>query len=177
MNLLRHAVNRPVIDVILSVAPVQRLPVQVGNVAEHPVNEEVLFYKADETLNFAFCKRMPRLAELRFKAHRFHKSLIILLPDRATFQVSVQDDALHVVCQDKSRNAHVLKGMDHANKEVLLSGVGKELNIPLAAVVADHGKAGHAERTSVVIQNIREAPVYLERLAGSGHVPASPVSL
>lgn len=67
--------------------------------------------------------------------------------------------------------------MDHPNKQVFLPGVGEELNIPLAAVVTDHGKAGNAVGLTVVIQNIREAPVHLVGFTGLCDVPAATISL
>ena len=67
--------------------------------------------------------------------------------------------------------------MDHPNKQVFLPGIGEELNIPLAAVVADHGKAGNAVGLTVVIQNIRESPVHLVGFTGLCDVPAATISL
>ena len=56
--------------------------------------------------------------------------------------------------------------MDHPNKQVFLPGVGEELNIPLAAMVTDHGKTGNAVGLSILIQNIRESPVHLVGFTG-----------
>ena len=67
--------------------------------------------------------------------------------------------------------------MDHANEQVLLFGVGKELHIPLTAVVADHCKAGCGVFRSVIVQDFGESPIHLvgfSRLCGE---PASPVAL
>ena len=57
------------------------------------------------------------------------------------------------------------------------AGIGEELNIPLATVVADHGKAGNAVGLTVVIQNIRESPVHLVGFTGLCDVPAATISL
>ena len=67
--------------------------------------------------------------------------------------------------------------MDHPNKQVFLSGVGEEFQIPLATVVADHGKTGNAVVLPVVIQDIGESPVHLVGFAGVCGVPATTVSL
>lgn len=65
----------------------------------------------------------------------------------------------------------------YPNRQVFLSGVGKEFQIPLAAMVADHGKTGNAVSLPVVIQNIGESPVHLVGFAGlCGGVPAATVS-
>ena len=62
-------------------------------------------------------------------------------------------------------------------KMILLPGVGEKFNIPLPAMVADHGKARHAERAAVIIQNVCKSPVHLERLSGVSRVTAPTVSL
>ena len=71
-----------------------------------------------------------------------------------TLEVPVEDDALHVICQDILGNPHIAKGMDHANKQILLLGIGKELHIPLTAVVADHSKASGGVLRPVIVQNM-----------------------
>ena len=75
-------------------------------------------------------------------------------------------NALHVICQHISGDTHILKSVDHPNKQVFLFGIRKEFNITLSAMVADHGKAGHAVDVSVVIQHIGKAPVHLVGLTG-----------
>ena len=80
MKLLRYAVDRPVLNAVLPVAPFQSLPVQIANVAEHPIDEEVLLHKADEALDLSLRERMPRLAELCLEADSLHECLVILLP-------------------------------------------------------------------------------------------------
>jgi len=49
-------------------------------------------------------------------------------------------DAFHVVRQDLFRDSHVLKGVDHADEQVFLLGIGKELDEHTAAVVAAESK-------------------------------------
>ena len=177
MKLLRHAVHRTVVNAVLAVAPLQRLPVQIGNITEHTINEEVFLHKTDEALYLALRERMPRLAELCLEAHGLHECLIILLPHRMPFHVPVKDYALHVVCEDKSRNAHILKGVDHADEEVFLPGIGKELHVPLPAMMADHSEAGHLKLGSVWIQNLCEAPIHLKCFPRLGRVTATAVAL
>ena len=161
MNLLRNAGSRSVVKIVLVIAPIQCLPIQVCDVTEHPVNKEIILNKSDKPLNLALGKRVPRLAELRFKADRLHKVLVVFLPDGMPIHIPSQDNTFHVICQNKSRDTHILERMDHANKEILLSGVGKEFNISLSAVVTNHRKASYAECTVIVIQHIGESPVHL----------------
>lgn len=125
MKLLRYAVDCPVVNAVLPVAPFQGLPVQIANVAEHPVDEEVLLHKADEAFDLSLRERMPRLTELRLKADGLHERLIILLPYRMSLQIPADDHALHIVRKDEARNAHVLKGVDHTDEEVFCLALGK----------------------------------------------------
>jgi hypothetical protein len=50
VQLLRHVIYGSVVNTVLAVAPFQRLPVQIGNITEHTINEEVFLHKADEAL-------------------------------------------------------------------------------------------------------------------------------
>ena len=95
---------------------------------------------------------MPGFAELRLETHCFHKGLVVLLPDRMALEVPVQYNTFHIVRQDILGDTHVAKGMDHANEQILLFGIGEELNIPLTAVVADHSEAGCGIFCSVIVQ-------------------------
>ena len=67
--------------------------------------------------------------------------------------------------------------MDHANEQILLPGIGEELNVTLPAMVADHGKACCAVDLPVVVQNICEAPVHLVGLAGICGIATTSVAL
>lgn len=67
--------------------------------------------------------------------------------------------------------------MNHANEQVFLLGVGKELNIPLAAVVANHCKTRCLVLLAVIRVHGHEAPVHLVCLAGGSEIPASTVPL
>ncbi len=80
MNLLRNAVSRSVVKIVLVISPIQCLPIQVCDV-EHAVNKEIILNKTDKPLNLALGKRVSGLAELRFKADRLHKVLVVFLPD------------------------------------------------------------------------------------------------
>ena len=104
MNLLRNAVSRSVVKIVLVIAPIQCLPIQVCDVAEHAVNKEIILNKTDKPLNLALGKRVSGLAELRFKADRLHKVLVVFLPDGMPIHIPSQDNAFHVICQNKSRD-------------------------------------------------------------------------
>ena len=177
MKLLRHAVHCTVVNTVLAVAPLQCLPIQIGNIAEHTINEEVFLHKADEALYLVLRERMPQLTELCLETHGLSECLIILLPHRMPFRVPVKDYAFHVVCEDKSRNAHVLECMDQTDKEILLPGIGKELHVPLPAIMADHSEASHLKLGPSWIQNLCEAPVHLKCFSRLGHVTATAVAL
>ena len=51
--------------------------------------------------------------------------------------------------------------MNHSNEEVLLFGIGEELNIPLTAMVTDHCKTSGGVLCSVVVQDLGKAPIHL----------------
>ncbi len=177
MQLLRHAVDRLVVNAVLSTAPVQSLPVQVGDVAEYPINKEVFLYKADEALHLPLRERMPWLAELCLEADGLHERLIILLPYRMSFQIPADDHALHVVREDEARHTHVLKGVDYADEKVFLPRVGKELHIALPAMMTDHSKARHLKLGTVRTQHFCEAPIHLKRFSRPGRVTAASIAL
>ena len=113
MDLLRHTVDRLVVDAVLPAAPRQRLPVQIGHITEYPIDEKVLLYEADEPFDLAFRERMTRLAELRLKAHGLHERLIVRLPYRVALQIPTKYHAFHVVRQDILRNAHLNGALTH----------------------------------------------------------------
>ena len=177
MDLLGYPFHRPVVSTILPVAPFQRLPVQVSNMVEYPAGEKVVFHKSHQALYLAFGEGVAGFAEFCLKTKGLHEGLIVLLPDRMALQITVQHDAFHIVRQDHSGHPHILKGMDHPNKQVFLLGVWEKLNIALAAVVADHSEACRTVCVSVVVQYICEAPVHLVGLARRCGITASTVSL
>ena len=124
-----------------------------------------------------YCQVQLRFAELGVKPYCPHKRLIILLPHRLAIQITAEDNAFHVVRQHIPRDAHVLKCVDHSYKEVFLLGIGKELNIALSAMVADHSEASYAVALSIVVQHIGKAPVHLVSLTGICGITATPVAL
>lgn len=67
--------------------------------------------------------------------------------------------------------------MDHADEQIFLLCVGKELHIPLATVVADHGKAGHLVLAAVVVCHPGKAPVHLEGFSRLRSETAAAVAL
>ena len=177
MNLLRHAIHRTVVDPVLGVAPFQRLPVQVSNVVENAVNKEILFHEPHEPFHLAFGKRMAGLAELCLETNGFHEGFIILLPHWMPLQIAVQNYTFHVVGQNKPGNTHILKGVDHADKQIFLPCVGEKLDVALSAMVTDHGEAGCAVGLSAIVQNVCKAPVYLVGLSRSRRIAPPTVPL
>ena len=67
--------------------------------------------------------------------------------------------------------------MDHANEQILLFGIGKELHISLTAMVTNHGEAGRGIFRSVIVQNLSETPVHLIGFSWLGCEPAAAVAL
>lgn len=92
-------------------------------------------------------------------------------------QITVQHNAFHIVGKHNLGHSHVHKGVDHPNEQVFLPGVGEKLNVPLTAVVTDHGEACCTVGISVIVQHICEAPVHLVGLARRCGVTAPSVSL
>ena len=72
---------------------------------------------------------MPGLTEPSLESHSPHELLIVGLPDRLAVLVPSDDRTLHIVGENIPGNTHVLKGMDHANEQILLLGIGEELHI------------------------------------------------
>ena len=162
---------------VLLVAPFQRLPVQVRHVPKGTPDEEISLHEADETLNLPLGKRMTGLAQLGLKAHVQHEGFVIHLPNWLSVQIPADDHALHVVRQDILGNTHILEGVNHADKQVFLLGIGKEFDVPHTAMVADHDKAGCRKFVAEVILHFHEAPVHLKGFSGRRRVPSATVAL
>ena len=177
MFIIRRAVHGTMIAAVLIRAPAQSLIVEIRDRSEYAPNEEVLFYKADQPLDLSFCKRVQWLTQLRLKADGLHKGFVIPLPDGMPFRIATGHNALHVVRQHVLRNAQIDKRMDHSDEEVFLLSVRKELHIPLAAVMADHGKAGNLIRATHTVHDFHKSPVHLERFARAGFIPPPSVPL
>ena len=79
-----------------------------------------------------------------------------------SFLITSDDNALHVICQNISGDPHICKGMQHADEEVFLLGIREEFNIPLPAMVSDHGKACNPVGSPLVSLNLYKSPVHLE---------------
>ena len=120
---------------------------------------------------------MTGFAQLGLKAHIQHESFVIHLPDGLSVQIPAESHALHVVRQNIFGNAHVLKSVDHTDEQILLLGVGEELDIPYAAVVADHGEACAHKHIAQIVLHLHEAPVHLERFSGRRRISTATVSL
>ena len=108
---------------------------------------------------------MSGFTEFCLEPHRVHETLVILLPDRTSVRCAPDHNALHVICKNVSGNAHHLESMQHTNKQILLSGVGKELDVTHAAVMADHDEAGKSVSAASAGLYINKAPVHLVTVA------------
>ena len=108
---------------------------------------------------------MSGFAEFCFETHCVHETLVILLPDRASVRCTSDHNTFHVVSKDVTGNAHHLESMQHAYKQVFLPGVGKELDVTHAAVMADHDEAGKSVSAASAGLYINKAPVHLVTVA------------
>ena len=79
------------------VTPLQCLPVQICKIAENPVGQEVVLYKANQPFHFALGKRMPWFTELCLKVKDLHKGLVVFLPNWMPLQIPVKHYTLHIV--------------------------------------------------------------------------------
>ena len=164
------------VGAVFPIAPLQCCTIQVGNIPKHPSSEEIILYKPYQPLYLSLGKGMSGLAELCLKTDCFHKGFVVLLPDRMPLKIPVENNTLHVVCQNILGDTHISKGVNDANEEILLFCTGEELYIPLTAVVTDHGKAGSIVFTAVIVHHLGEAPVHLvgfSRLRGEPTTSAS----
>ena len=80
----------------------------------------------------------------------------------------MERDTPHVVGRHVLRHAHGHERVHHADEQVLLPGVGKELHIAGTTVVADHREAGDLAPHAGLVLEVHEAPVHLVRLARLG---------
>ena len=97
----------------------------------------MFFHKAYQFLHLAFGEEMAGLAELRLEGHRFHKSLIVSLPNRIAIEIPVENEAFHIICQHVLGNSRIGKSMKRSNEKAFLLCVGEELNIALTTVVTN----------------------------------------
>lgn len=172
-----HHVQRLVVYGVLPVAPVEPLLVEVGDVKELSPGEEVVLHEADQPLHLALGERVVGLAEPRLEACRRHERLVLVVPQRAAVRVPSGDDGLHVVGQHRLRAPQVPEGMYHPYEQVLLLRVWEEFDVPLPAVVADHGEACCPSDIPVRGVYVREAPVHLVALPWPGGVASAAVPL
>ena len=120
---------------------------------------------------------MPGLAELRLETDGVHERLVFPVPNRLATHVPAIHDAFHVVRQNVFRDAHELKSVDHADEQVLLLGIGEELNEHAAAVMAADCETGDPVFVPARVQNRHEAPVHLESLSRFRLEPLSAAAL
>ena len=62
---------------------------------------------------------------LRVGYNRIHEGLILPVPNRPSVQIPVVYHAFHVICEYMLRDPHVLKGVDHSNKQIFCFAFGK----------------------------------------------------
>ena len=79
---------------------------------------------------------MSGLAEPRFEADSRHEFRIFIVPKWMAFDIPSSRNAFHVIGQDMTWHPHALESMYHSNEEAFLLGIGKEFQIPFAAVMA-----------------------------------------
>ena len=58
------------------------------------------------------------------------------------------------------------EAVEHTDKQILLFGVRKELDISLSAMVADHGKTSCSIVSTGSVLHMHEAPVHLICFSG-----------
>lgn len=165
MDVAGHAVSGLLEYGVLFLAPIHGRPVQIRNVVKDPSGEEVFLYKSHQTLYFALGVGVVWLAERGLEAYIPHKRLVVFLPNRLPGRISLYDNAFHVVGKDAFGHAHIAKSVQHSNEQVFLLGIREEFNIPVAAVVADHGEAGYRIFCPGRIHNLCESPVHLVGIA------------
>ena len=91
--------------------------------------------------------------------------------------VSVNDHTLHVAREDKCRNTHVLKCINHTDEEILLPGVREKLYIPLPAIMTNHSEASNMKLGTIWIKDLCKPLVHLERFSWPGHIASTMVAL
>ena len=72
---------------------------------------------------------MTGLAQLRGKPDRLHEGFVIPAPYRMPVRIAAGNNALHVVCQNSSRNAESLECMDHPDEQVILQAFKDDIGI------------------------------------------------
>ncbi len=167
------AVDRPAPAPGLPGAPLERLGVQVGGAVELPPRQEVALNEPDQPLDLALGERVPGLAQLRLEPDVRHERGIVGLPHRAAVRIAPEHHRLHVVGQDVLRHAHHRERVDHADEQALLAGVGKELHVAGAAMVAHHREARDPERRPGPVLHVDESPVHLVGLPGRCAKPSA----
>ena len=145
-----NAVDGTPIARTLRDAPGQRICVQLRDVGERASGEEVPFYEPHQALDLPLGKRVARLAEPGLEADAGHEGGVIGLPDGASLKVAADDDAFHVVGQDVVGHTHQHEGMNHADKQVFLTGIGEEFDVTGATVMAYHREAGNLIGTVII---------------------------
>ena len=122
-------------------------------------------------------ERVCYLAELCPEPKKALERIIVVVVDHIPCGIPAKRHALHVVRKDPLRNPHNGEGMYHPYEQVLLLGVGEELHIPEAAVMADHRKAGASPCIPDHIDRIHEAPVHLVSVSAFSGVSPSAVPI
>lgn len=115
----------------------------------------------------AFGERMGDLAQVRPEAQQLLESVVLRVSGHIAYGIAAECDALHVVGQHPFRDSHQREGMQHSDEEVLLPGIGEELHVTVAAVVADH----HETRALPVIALFNPPPSQSPSPSDSSRLP------
>ena len=106
-----------------------------------------------------------------------HKRFIIVIPNRMSFGITMNHNAFHVVCEYMLRNPHTFESMNHANKQVFLFRIRKELYIAFTTMMADHCKTGYFVRIAITCVHVDKSPIHLITLTSITGVSASAITL
>ena len=177
MQSVRNIGDSSTILTVPLVAPLQCFKVKIGYVTKDPICQKVCLYISYKTFDLSFGKRVAGLAQFCFKPDGIHKHFIVFLPYRMPVLVSSNNNTLHVICQNILRYSHIFEGVEHADKQILLFGIRKELDIPFSAMVADHSKTSCSIVSARTVLHMYEAPVHLIGFAGSGLISSSAIAL
>ena len=177
MKVIRDIFYLSVVLGILLFAPFHYLIIEVIQIPETSSDKEVVFDESDQPLDFTFGLWMPRLTQCGIEAYCVQEVLIVRLPYWMVLEVPLYDDTFHVVCQHILRYSHICECTEHAYEQVLLLGIGKELNIHLAAVMTDHCEACHCRFLTIRIDHMGESPIHLVLLGRKRLVAYPSVSL
>ena len=173
----RYVIHSSMISAILFVTPDQCIAVQICNISKCSSDNKIFFYKADKPFHLSLCKGVSAFTQLCMETDCFHEDLIIFLPYWISFHISSDYHAFHIICKNVFWNAHVNKRMNHTNEQIFLSGIRKEFNVALAAVMTDHGETCTLIRSTFRSIYFNKSPVHLIILTRTCMISSASVSL